>query len=153
MNPVMNILAQSVYNDRLKSLRGAFNENGGDSGDIGKLFFFGALVMVLLIALVVARRAAQKEGSKPGATKPLKLFSKVLKEMGTPFPVRCLMRAAARQSRLRQPVVMFFNPDLFERYAGRWADTLVVRSLRPYARKRVSLVAKKAFPWLDHGHD
>ena len=152
MNPVMNILAQSVYNDRLKSLRGAFNENEGDSGDIGKLYFFGALVVVLFVALVVARRAAQKDGSKPSATKPLKLFSKVLKEMGTPLFSRYLMRAAARQSHLRQPVVMFFNPDLFERYAGRWADTLVVRSLRPYAKKCVGLVAKQAFPGLDYKH-
>lgn len=152
MNPVLHILAQSIYNNRLKGLRSAFNENEGDSGDIGKLLFFGALVAVLLVALVVARRAAQKGEAKSKATKPIKLFDKVLKEMGTSFFGRCLMRAAARHSRLRQPVVMFFNPALFERYAGQWADSLVVDSLRPYARKQVELIAKQAFPGFDHEH-
>ena len=146
MNHLVAILAQVDYSMRLKGLSRGFQPTKGEPPEVNKILVFLATVLAMVAAVVIVRAIWRRKTNKRSAQKPTKLFSHVLKHLGVRLPDRILLRIAARNYALEQPALMLFSPELLERYAGRWADAIVVKPLRVHARKRVDALARKVFP-------
>ncbi len=137
--------AQVDYATRVQGLQGAFRRSGAEPTDFRNLYFFLAIVAVLLVLLVIARNVQQRGGSEPSPRKPYALFSHMLRKLGVGLTDRVLLRYAARKCHLRQPTVMLLHPDLLWNSVGRWADSLTFAPFRDYARQRLAAVAARAF--------
>jgi len=137
--------AQVDYATRIQGLQGAFRRSGNEPTDFRNLYFFLAIVAVLLVLLVIARNVQQRSGGEPNLRKPYALFAHLLRKLGVGPADRLLLRYAARKCRLRQPTVMLLHPDLLWNSVGRWADSLSFAPFRDYARQRLAAVAARAF--------
>jgi len=139
------ILAQVDYAMRLKGMSSAFQSGQGEPDSTFAIFGFLPILFTLLLALLIARSIQRRRTAKRSSQQSAKLFTYALRQLDTRRSDRILLRMAARDSGLRQPVLMFFSPELLERYAGLWADSIAVKPLRQYARRRVDLIAETAF--------
>lgn len=107
--------------------------------------WFVAVLLVVVLALYAVARLAQWGRKEDERRSPLRLFGYVLKQLGVGWRDRLLMRMAARQIGLPHPAVMLFTPELWQKYAGRWADQVSFPPLRAHARDRARAVMEKAF--------
>ncbi len=142
----LSIFAQVDYSTRVRGLRNAFQPNRTQPPELENiLIFLGALVAATCAILIVKHIWRRKTGKLP-SQRPAKLFSCALKKLGASLTDRILLRLAARNSGLQHPTLILFSPELFERYAGMWADSIAVKPLRDYTRERFNLLAETAFP-------
>ncbi len=146
MIQLLPILAQVDYATRVRGLRGAFQPNRAEPPELGNILIFLGLLVTAAIAYLIGRRIWRRKTGKLPSQRPAKLFSGALKKLGARLPDRILLRMAARNSHLPHPTLMLFSPELLERYAGRWADSIAVKPLREYTRKRFNALAERAFP-------
>lgn len=138
------ILAQSTYQNRFNGLRNAFVPDQSGSTDLFWIFvFFGAIITPIIVIAIV--RKMKSPGGSLTARRPMRLFSRSMREMGVRFADRLLMRHIASRSRLRQPTVMLFSEELFERFTHKWLETLPLDVLREKAEARLGHVAMQAF--------
>ena len=152
MMGLLNILAQADYAKRLRGLSGAFQATEGEPSEIRQLFGFFVMVVGVIVAMFVARAIWKHRDVKNSGRKPARLFAYALKQMGVRLPDRLLMRYAARNCDLPHPAMMLMSPQILERSAGRWADSITVRPLREHARRRIAVLANKAFSQDDLEH-
>lgn len=140
------ILAQTTYQNRLKGLRGAFDDKPSDPADFKLIVVLAIALLAVILFSVLLGRIRLRAERKAAPRHPEKLFNKVMKRMGLGLTDRCLMRLLARSADLSQPTVMFLSADLFERHTRRWIDSITIKSLQDYIRRRIGVVAGAAFP-------
>lgn len=145
MNEFTASLAQVDYTMRLKGMQRAFQPNQLDPQEFFQILVFLAVVFALVISILAGRMIWRHKTGKLASGRPAKLFTHVLKQLGVRLPDRILLRIAAANSGLRQPTLMLFSPELYERYAGRWADAIAIRPLREHIRKRINALGEEAF--------
>ena len=139
------ILAQTAYQNRLKGLRGAFNEKPSNPADMKAFFIFVAAMAVLILFVVLVKQLRLRKERKAAPRHPARLFNRVLKRMELNLTDRLFMRMLAAGIYLRQPTIIFFSRDLFERHTEKWLNGISVKSFRNRARKRLKSIAEKAF--------
>ncbi|HVP09890.1 MAG TPA: hypothetical protein VMV94_01740 [Phycisphaerae bacterium] len=149
MTPSALILAQAAPRKGLQSLfenlQSAMHPNQVGPPAVMLVLGFVAGIIALLLVLAIIKSRRQTQDSVSRTSRPMRLFSKALKNMGISFPDRVLMRIVARRARVAQPAIMLFSPDLLERYSAVWIDSLGFRPLRARIRARLKAVAAKAF--------
>lgn len=153
MMPYLRLLAQSPYENRLKGLRGAFHEKQTDPADLQMIVALVVALGALILLLAVMKHARQRKAGKAAPHHPLTLFSHVLKRMGVGPADRFLMRSLAKDTHLQQPTVMLFSHDLFQEQAARWLETLSFGAIESHARRRLKVIALRAFPVTEEPHD
>lgn len=146
MMNLMLLLAQSPYQNRIKGLRGAFDNKQNDPMDVMLiLVYIGVLVTVIMSLLIVNKIRLHKK-SNQAPQQPYKLFNRVMKQMKIGASDRVLMRMLARSTHMPQPTVLFFSPELFEQHVERWTDSLSLKLLQDSARRRLDVISEKIFP-------
>ncbi len=145
MTDLYAILAQVDYTMRMKGLKSAFQPNENEPPDLTSFLGFVAAVIALITAFMLARAIWRRKSGSGGSSRPFRLFTHTLKKLGVRLPDRILLRMAARQCGLRHPVLILFSPELLERYAGEWADSISLKPLQAHARRRVDALAEVAF--------
>ncbi len=140
------IFAQADYAKRLRGLSGAFQSNEGGPSELRQILGFFAMVAAIIVGMLLARAIWRRRGDKCVGQKPAKLFAYILKQLGIRLPDRVLLRCAARNCDLKHPAMMLMSPQLLERSAGRWADSITVKPVREHVRRRIAALADKAFP-------
>ncbi len=149
----VDILAQADYAKRLRGLSGAFKATEGEPSEIRQVLGFFIMVAAVIVAMFVVRAIWKHKTDKGVGRKPSKLFAYALKQLGLRLSDRLLLRYAARNCDLQHPAIMLMSPQLLERSAGRWADSITVKPIREHARRRIAVLAEKAFPREDDGAD
>ncbi len=145
MTDLHAILAQVDYTLRMKGLKSAFHPNENEPPDLMSFFGFVAVVIAIIATFLVARAIWRRKSGVGGPSRPFRLFTHALKKLGVRLPDRILLRMAARQCGLRHPVIILFSPELLERHAGDWADSISLKPLQAHARRRVDALAEVAF--------
>ncbi len=139
------ILAENPIVERLKGLRGGFNTRETVTADMaGFLWFMVGAATVLLIVFVWSRRRQQK-ALHAASTHPRRLFAAGLKHLGIRLTDRLVLECIARRCGIDHPAAMLLSPDLLEKKAGRWADTIRIRALGRFFRARVETLKWAAF--------
>jgi hypothetical protein len=139
------ILAQVDYTMRLQGLKNAFHPNENEPPDLISFFGFAVAVIATVGTFMLVRAIWRRKSGVGVSSRPFRLFTLALKKLGVRLPDRILLRLAARQCGLRHPVLILFSPELLERYAGEWADSIALRPLQAYARRRVDALTGVAF--------
>ncbi|MFQ5429327.1 MAG: hypothetical protein ACE5E1_03360 [Phycisphaerae bacterium] len=139
-------LAQSPYETRLRGLRGAFDNRQNDPVDVQMIVVYLAVLGALILALVLYQRLRIRREDKRTPRHPMKLFNRVLRELGVGFVDRLLMRSLARSLPMEQPTTVLFNRSLFDQYRDRWLKSIGLVPLQAHAQRRLFAVAEKAFP-------
>lgn len=146
MIQLLSIFAQVDYSARVRGLQNAFRPNRTQPPEFKNILIFLGVLVALGCALLIVKHIWRRKTGKLPSQRPAKLFSCALKKLGASLTDRILLRVAARSSGLQHPTLILFSPELFERYAGMWADSITVKPLREYARKRINILAEMAFP-------
>ncbi len=140
------LLAQTPYENRLRGLRGAFENKKTDPADIKMLVAMIIALVAVILIVAVLKRVRQKKQGRTAPHHPLKLFSHVLKKMGIGPADRFLMRSLAKDTHLQQPAVMLFSHELFKQHAVAWLETISLKPVETHAKRRLQIIAHKAFP-------
>ncbi len=146
MIDLTQLLAQGVYHDRLRGMRGAFNPGRPEPMDMTPLFVFLAAILATIVTILLVRRFRLRKSGAVASNRPMRFFSRVLKQLGIGLADRVLMRTVARSSGLQQPTVLLFSPELLNRHANPWLESVTIIAIRDYAKTRIAFIAAKLFP-------
>jgi hypothetical protein len=102
-----------------------------------------ALSLVLLICLIARVQRRMRVVQLPH--RPRQVFRSLLKYHGLGLSDRLLLRAIARDQRIKQPTVLLLSPGLFSRHATQWLGTSILAWLWPDAKGRLSRIAQQVF--------
>lgn len=144
--PILSILAQTPYQNRLEGLRGAFDDRKSDPTEVtGFLILFGCVIGFSVI-WIVARKISIQRKPENDHNHPVRLFDVILRRMGIGFRDRFVLKLFARGVSLPHPMLIFFDEELFDRHAGRWIDGLTFTPFKRKARDGIELLRSRAFP-------
>lgn len=146
MTGLFAILGQTPYENRLKGLRGAFDNRTTDPTDMtGALILFGVVAGAAII-WIVARRWSQRNEGNADTHRAMHLFDTINRKLGLSWRDRFILRMFARATHLPKPVVIMFDESLFDRHAERWLDSLSFAPLRGRGRASLNLLRSRSFP-------
>jgi len=139
------ILAQTPYENRLKGLRGAFDDRQSDPTDLtGAIILFGCVIGGAVIWAMLRKMAARRAG-EGDANHPFRVFDMVTRALGLRWRDRMVLRLFARASQLPQPAILLFDESLFDRQAERWLESLSFAPLRMRAQSSLSALRTQSF--------
>lgn len=149
MTRLLTLFAQTPYHNRLEGLRGAFNERERDPADMtGALILVGAVIAIVIL-WVILRKATGSQPISRERGKPGKIFNRILRSFGLNWRERLVMGMFARESGMKQPAIVFFDEDLFERQTEQWIETMAFTSYKSRAKQTIERVRVLAFPKAD----
>ncbi|MCB9855946.1 MAG: hypothetical protein H6818_09695 [Phycisphaerales bacterium] len=144
--PILSILAQTPYQNRLEGLRGAFDDRKTDPTDITGFFILFGCVIAIALIWVIARRISVGRSTENEHNHPVRLFDMILRKMGIGFRDRFVLKLFARGVNLPSPMLIFFDEEVFDRHAGRWIDSLSFTPLKRRAMAGIELLRSRSFP-------
>lgn len=146
MTPLLSMLAQTPYQNRLQGLRGAFDDRKTDPTDItGFVVLFGCVIAIAIIWMIV-RKISIRRSPENENNHPVKLFDMIMRRMGIGFRDRFVLKLFARRVHLPHPTLVFFDEQVFDRHTERWIDGLAFAPLKRRARAGVELLRARTFP-------
>jgi hypothetical protein len=150
--PLLHALGQALpaqAPSRLEALQKAFRNTLEREGDAPSplataLVVVLTLLSICLVLYFIAQRS-RPAGAEVRRRPPLRFFTHLLRQLGLSWSDRQLLRRAAIHGGLPQPAILLLSPELLERHAGRWADSLPFKSMRRRARRRLAAIEARAF--------
>ena len=145
MTRLFAILGQTPYENRLKGLRGAFDQRTSDPMELtGALILFGVVAGAAII-WIVARRWSQRNEGNSDTHRAMHVFETIIRKLGVPWRDRFVLRMFARATHLPQPIVVMFDETLFDRHAERWLDSISFAPIRSRGRASLNLLRSRSF--------
>ncbi len=142
----LGLLAQTPYHDRLKGLRGAFNDrpSSSSSDTSGAYILIGAAVAIFILWLIL-QRANESRQERRHTVRAGKIFNRLLVKFGLSWADRCLLKMLARESGLTRPAIIFFDEYLFDQQTQKWIDSISLGFFKRRASASVERIRARAF--------
>lgn len=139
-------LAQATSADPTwKALRASMRKEDMPTGStIHSMLLIAVGFLALAVGVWIINRMVERK-EKPLAVQAWQLFTRAAKALGLGVGHRLILTWAARGSKLKNPTVMLFTPELLARHAGTWADRFPLWSLRPFLRTQLNYICQQVF--------
>jgi hypothetical protein len=145
MMSMFAILAQTPFENRLKGLRGAFDNRPADPTDLtGAIILFGCVIGIAVI-WVVARKWSQPASGNSDANHAIRMFDSMTRRLGLSWRDRFVLRMFARGSQLPRPALILFDETLFDRQSERWLESISFAPLRNRGRLSLEALRSRSF--------
>jgi len=139
------LLAQTASDPTWKALRASMRKEDVPSGyTVHSLLLIAVGFLALTVGVWIINRMVERK-EKPLTVQAWQLFTRAGKALGLGVGERLILTWAARSSKLKNPTVMLFTPELLARHAGAWADRFPLWSLRPFLRTQLSHISEQVF--------
>ena len=142
---LLTMLAQTPYQNRLRGLRGAFDERQSDPADVtGAIVLIGCLVAAALAWALFRHLSHRRKGDARGHN-PLRMFDTLLRKLGISRGDRLLLRLFAKSMHVPHPAVILFDETFFDRQADWWLSSISFTPLRLRAKWSIEQLRARAF--------